>query len=212
MFKLQLEIKNIEVNVTNLRFTSSIFSSEASNLVTVIATGVTIIVKEKDEVQDTIGVANDAAYENPKPKNNKTLLLLAQFLGLQIRDVKVTISSLPSFPDCQLVTQLGELRLDSSVIHRTKLSLALYLYQGSVALQHTSTGNLMEATFAFQASIQALVGSGRITSVEDVNLDIDGLAVQLHSSLFQCILPVKKASSSSTSLSTYSSFIPKAAQ
>merc|ERR1719483_569696 len=46
MFKLQLEIKNIEVNVTNLRFTSSIFSSEASNLVTVIATGVTIIVKE----------------------------------------------------------------------------------------------------------------------------------------------------------------------
>jgi len=208
MFQLQLELKNIEIIVKNLRLTSSILSSEASNLVTIIATGVTVRVKEKD----TVVVASDAVEENTKPKNNKTLLLLAQFLGLQIRDVKVTVSPLPSFPDCELVTQLGELRLDSSVIHRTKLSLALYLYQGNVALQHNTSGTLMESSFAFQASIQALVGSGKITSVEEVNLDIDGLSLQLHSSLFQCILPVKKTTNNSTSLSKYSSYIPKAAQ
>ena len=110
------------------------------------------------------------------------------------------------------MTQLGELRLDSSVIHRTKLSLALHLYQGTVALQHVTSGTLLESSFAFQANMQALVGSGKITSVEEVNLDIDGLSVQLHSSLFQCILPVKKTSTTSTPLTKYSSYIPKAAQ
>jgi len=216
MFELQLDMKNIEINVANLRLTSSILSSEASNLVTVIATGVTVLVRES--IKDT-GVSDEVignVDNNSKSKNNKTLLLLAQFLGLQVRDVKVTVSHLPSLPDCHLVTQLGELRLDSSVIHRTKLSLALHLYQGSVALLHSTCGSLLEATFAFQANIQALVGAGKLTSVEEVNLDVDGLSVQLNSSLFQCILPVKKSTITTTgnspSISKYSSYIPKAAQ
>ena len=100
-------------------------------------------------------------------RTSKTLLLLAQFLGLVVREVKVRVAGLAG--DSQLVFTLGELRLDTSVIHRTRLSLALYTYQGALGLHQVTTGHcLAEATFAFQASVQALVGAGRVTSVEEV--------------------------------------------
>ena len=49
---------------------------------------------------------------------------------IKITCFSVTLQHLAGLADCHLQLQLGELRLDSSVIHRTKLSLAFYLYQG----------------------------------------------------------------------------------
>ena len=45
-------MKIIAIIVRNLRFSSSIFSSENSNLVNILATGVTVVVREmfKDKV------------------------------------------------------------------------------------------------------------------------------------------------------------------
>ena len=215
LFQTRLQIKNVDLHVNNLRFTSSIFSSEASNLITIIATGVRVSVMPRppDSAEESGG-----AEAEEKPRSTKTLLLVAQFLGVQLREVSVRVSAGPALPDCQLELQLGELRLDSSVIHRTKLSLALYLYQGSLLVTHANHGSLLESSFAFQASIQALVAGGKISCVEDVNLDIDGLSLNLYSSLFQCVLPVgrraepKAATAPPPSYLKYSSFIPKAAQ
>ena len=52
IFELQLEMKIIEIIVRNLRFSFSIFSGEASILVTIIPTGVTVVVREmiKDKI------------------------------------------------------------------------------------------------------------------------------------------------------------------
>ena len=216
LFQSQLQFRNFDINVDNLRLTSSIFSSEASNLITIIATGVNITVLPASFSSGSESSPSQSGQD--KPRNTKTLLLLAQFLGVQIRDVSLTVKHLPSLTDCQLKIQFGELRLDSSVIHRTKLSLALYLYQGNVIIHHTTGGPLLESSFAFQASIQALVGAGKITSVEDVNLDIDGLSLQMYSALFHSVLPVSprinttSSAASSKSYLEYSSFIPKAAQ
>ena len=216
LFQSQLQFRNLELSVDNLRLTSSIFSSEASNLITIIATGVRVSVMPRppDSAEESGGAGTEE-----KPRSTKTLLLVAQFLGVQLREVSVRVAAGPALPDCQLELQLGELRLDSSVIHRTKLSLALYLYQGSLLVTHANHGSLLESSFAFQASIQALVAGGKISCVEDVNLDIDGLSLNLYSSLFQCVLPVgrraepKAASAASPpSYLKYSSFIPKAAQ
>ena len=65
--------------------------------------------------------------------------------------------------------------------------------------------------------MQALYNSGKLSSIEDVNVDIDGLSLQLYSALFQCVLPVdqrsiSKPSSNNNSLGKYVSLIPKAAQ
>ena len=215
LFQTRLQIKNVDLHVNNLRFTSSIFSSEASNLITIIATGVdlTVLSNSPSEEGDQV--------DGGKPKNIKTLLLLAQFLGIQLRDVEIRANCPPSLADCQLILQLGELRLDSSVIHRTKLSLALHLYQGGLVIRHGTQGALLESTFAFQASIQALVGAGKITAVEDVSLDIDGLSLQLYSALFQCVLPVERpggrpaersGEKSRSSLAGYLTYVPRAAQ
>ena len=215
LFQSQLQFRNLDLSVDNLRLTSSIFSSEASNLITIIATGVRVSVMPRPP--DSAEEGGDAGAEE-KPRSTKTLLLVAQFLGVQLREVSVRVSAGPALPDCQLELQLGELRLDSSVIHRTKLSLALYLYQGSLLVTHANHGSLLESSFAFQASIQALVAGGKISCVEDVNLDIDGLSLNLYSSLFQCVLPVgrraepKAATAEPPSYLKYSSFIPKAAQ
>ena len=124
------------------------------------------------------------------------------------------MTKLPSVPDCRLVVELGELRLDSSVIHRTRLSLALFLFQGSVSLIRTSTASrpLLQGHFAMQASIQALVGQGRVTSIEDVNLDLESLGLHVLSSLFQHVAPVKKSSGNRSKLADLAAFIPKAAQ
>ena len=212
LFQSQLEFRNIDLCVENLRLTSSVFSSEASNLITIIATGVSVTVARPGP-GDTSG--NEESRD--KTRNTKTFLLLAQFLGVQIRDVSLRVNHLPSMKDCHLEVKLGELRLDSSVIHRTKLSLALYLYDGNLVVKHSSHGSLMESTFAFQASIQASVAGGKVTSVEDVNLDVDGLSLQLYSSFFQCVLPLEKRTEPTSSgpphsLFKYSAFIPKAAQ
>ena len=216
LFKSRLQIKNVDLHVNNLRFTSSIFSSEASNLITIIATGVDLTV-----LKSTPSSEDGNPVEEGKPKNIKTLLLLAQFLGIQLRDVEIRVASLPSLADSQLVLQLGELRLDSSLIHRTKLSLALHLYEGSLVIRHASQGALLQSNFAFQASIQALVGSGKMTAVEDVSLDIDGLSLQLYSALFQCVLPVERPAGRTgertgerpgASLTPYLAWVPRAAQ
>ena len=69
-------------------------------------------------------------------------------------DYRITIQQLPAMTDCHLEIQLGELRLDSSVIHRTKLSLALFLFQGNLMVKHAARGLLLESNFAFQASVQ----------------------------------------------------------
>ena len=213
LFKSRLQIKNVDLQVNNLRFTSSIFSSEASNLMTIIATGVDVTVLNNSPSEDGDPV------EEGKPKNIKTLLLLAQFLGIQLRDVEIRVASLPSLADSQLILQLGELRLDSSLIHRTKLSLALHLYEGSLVIKHATQGALLQSNFAFQASIQALVGSGKMTAVEDVSLDIDGLSLQLYSALFQCVLPVERPGGrtgtgerAGASLAPYLAYVPRAAQ
>ena len=215
LFQTRLQIKNVDLHVNNLRFTSSIFSSEASNLITIIATGVDLTVLNNSPSEEGDQV------DGGKPKNIKTLLLLAQFLGIQLRDVEIRANCPPSLADCQLILQLGELRLDSSVIHRTKLSLALHLYQGGLVIRHGTQGALLESTFAFQASIQALVGAGKITAVEDVSLDIDGLSLQLYSALFQCVLPVERpggrpaersGEKSRSSLAGYLTYVPRAAQ
>ena len=128
--------------------------------------------------------------------------------------MRVEVTKLPSVPDCRLVVEFGELRLDSSVIHRTRLSLALFLFQGSVSLLRTSTVSrpLLQGHFALQASIQALVGQGRVTSIEDVNLDLESLGLHVLSSLFQHVSPVKKSSGSRSKLADLAAFIPKAAQ
>ena len=63
-----------------------------------------------------------------------------------------------------------------------------------------------------QASIQALVGQGRVTSIEDVNLDLESLGLHVLSSLFQHVAPVKKSSGSRSKLADLAAFIPKAAQ
>ena len=133
---------------------------------------------------------------------------------LFLSQVRVEVTKLPSVPDCRLVVELGELRLDSSVIHRTRLSLALFLFQGSVSLLRTSTASrpLLQGHFAMQASIQALVGQGRVTSIEDVNLDLESLGLHVLSSLFQHVAPVKKSSGSRSKLADLAAFIPKAAQ
>ena len=210
LFQTRLQIKNVDLHVNNLRFTSSIFSSEASNLITIIATGVDLTVLNNSPAEDVDQV------DGGKPKNIKSLLLLAQFLGIQLRDVEIRVSRLPSMTDCQLVLQLGELRLDSSVIHRTKLSLALHTYQGSLVIRHATHAVLLQSSFAFQASIQALVGAGKITAVEDVSLDIDGLSLHLYSALFQCVLPVERsagrAERSGERSGRFLTYIPRAAQ
>ena len=132
-----------------------------------------------------------AGTESPPSQGSGRLLMLAQFLGLQLVHVQVVIGSLPSLPCCQLVLELGEVRLDSSVIHHTKLSLALHLYQGRMVLRprpgldSQPTSPLMEANFAFQTNVQALVANNRLTSIEDVGLDIDSPSFQPSSSLFQ---------------------------
>ena len=212
LFQSQLQFRNIEVCVDNLRLTSSVFSSEASNLITIIMTGVSVTVTRPGPSDNTV-----TEERREKPRNTKTFLLLAQFLGVQIRDLSLRVNHLPSMADCHLEVKLGELRLDSSVIHRTKLSLALYLYDGNLVVKHSTHGSLLESTFAFQASIQASVAGGKVTSVEDVNLDVDGLSLQLYSSLFQCVLPVEKRTGpqphrDQNSFSKFSAFIPKAAQ
>ena len=213
LFQLSLELPNLEVTVDSLRVTSSILSSEASNLVTLIATGVTVRVLDSSLQQVEEEAGREESSQPPKGKSTRTLLLLAQFLGVQVREVKVVLCRLPAFPDCRLVTELGELRLDSSVIHRTRLSLALFLYQGSVSVLRGSSKPLLEANFAFQASIQALVGAGRISSVEDVNLDIDGLSVRVLSSLFQYSQLARRPSQPGGSgLTSYAAFIPKVCQ
>ena len=126
--------------------------------------------------------------------------------------VRVEVTKLPSVPDCRLVIELGELRLDSSVIHRTRVSLALYLFLGSVSLLRISTASkpLLQGHFTMKPSIQALVGQGRVTSIEDVNLDCLGLRVL--SCLFQHLAPVKKFSGSWSKLADLATYIPKAAQ
>ena len=213
LFQTRLRIKNLDINVSNIRLSSSIFSSEASNLITVIATGVSVDIYPNKTADDTV----EDKPKHDDPRNSRTLLLLAQFLGFQLREVRVTVLQVPSLSDCRLEIQLGELRLDSSVIHRTKLSLALHLYQGNVTVKHSSQGPLLESNFALQASIQALVSGGRVSSVEDVNLDVDGWSLQLYSSLFHCTLqvsnnPTSPSQSSSRSSPRLSYLLPKAAQ
>ena len=124
------------------------------------------------------------------------------------------MTKLPSVTDCGLVIELGELRLDSSVIHRTRLSLALYLFQGSVSLLRTSTASrpLLQGHFTMKASIQLLVGQGRVTSIADINLDLESLGLRVLSSLFQHLAPVKKCSGSRSKLADLATYIPKAAQ
>ena len=124
------------------------------------------------------------------------------------------MTKLPSVTDYGLVIELGELRLDSSVIHRTRLSLALYLFQGSVSLLRTSTASrpLLQGHFTMKASIQLLVGQGRVTSIADINLDLESLGLRVLSSLFQHLVPVKKCSGSRFKLADLATYIPKAAQ
>ena len=70
LFKSRLQIKNVDLHVNNLRFTSSIFSSEASNLITIIATGVDLTV-----LNNTPSSEDGDPVGEGKPKNIKTLLL-----------------------------------------------------------------------------------------------------------------------------------------
>ena len=178
VFQLSLELAGLEVKVGTLRLISSVLSSEASNLVTLIATDVVVTVLDGAEVVQQ--PEPEISIPPSRAKSSRTLLLIAQFLGLQVRGLQVVVTRLPSLPSCHLEVKLGELRLDSSVIHRTRLSLALHTYQGSLSLLPSPAARpLLQATFAFQASIQALVGQGRVTSVEDVNLDVDGLSLQV---------------------------------
>ena len=219
VFQLAFELGGLEVCVDNLRVTSSIITSDASNLLTLIATGVTVTIMssagmEVEDVQEQPESQVDSSSSNQSKRKTSWLLLAAQFLGLQLREVRVEVSKLPSVPDCRLVVELGELRLDSSVIHRTRLSLALFLFQGSVSLLRTSTASrpLLQGHFALQASTQALVGHGRVTSIEDVNLDLESLGLHVLSSLFQHVAPLKKSSGSRSKLADLAAFIPKAAQ
>ena len=62
-----------------------------------------------------------------------------------------------------------------------------------------------------------MFNSGKMTSVEDVNIDIDGLSLQLYSALFQCILPPQSKIPVTKPVSAqpnrrYTGLIPKAAQ
>ena len=128
--------------------------------------------------------------------------------------MRVEITKLPAVPDCRLVIELGELRLDSSVIHRPRLSLALFVFQGSVSLLRTSSASrpLIQGHFAMQASTQALVGQGRVTSIEDVNLDVESLGLHVLSSLFQHVTQVKKNPNTKSKSADLAVYIPKAAQ
>ena len=49
----------------------------------------------------------------------------------QVREIRIVLTRLGFLPANQLVLELGELRLDSAVIYRTKLSLTSILYQGT---------------------------------------------------------------------------------
>ena len=79
-------------------------------MVTIKATGVTVIVGE------SVSVAIVTFLENVE---NTKIKILVTFL---------CAPSLPSLSVSFSVSELGELRLDSLVIHRTKLGLALHLY------------------------------------------------------------------------------------
>ena len=63
-----------------------------------------------------------------------------------------------------------------------------------------------------QASTQALVGQGGVTSIEDVNLDVESLGLHVLSSLFQHVTQVKKNPNTKSKSADLAVYIPKAAQ
>lgn len=93
VFQLAFELGGLEVRVDNLRMTSSIITSDASNLLTLIATGVTVTIMssagmEVEEEQEQAVNQVDSSNSNQGNKRKSSwLLLAAQFLGLQLREV-----------------------------------------------------------------------------------------------------------------------------
>ena len=92
VFQLVFEHAGLEVRVDNLRVTSSIITSDASNLLTLIATGVTVTIMSSSgiEAEDSgEGPAEEQGRHDSNLGRRKTswLLLAAQFLGLQLREV-----------------------------------------------------------------------------------------------------------------------------
>ena len=215
VFHLSLEMAALEVRVENLRLTSSVLTSDASNLITLVATGVTVVVADTGSLGGS-GEGRGAGVA--RGKSSARLLLLAQFLGLQVHRARLELGQLPAVPDCRLVTEVSELRLDSSVIHRTKLSLALCLFPGSVKLLRDSPKPLLEATWGprMEASVQATATHGTITAVNEVNLDVYGLEVHLLSSLFQHLQPPRRPAAQPSEgqgeVTALTALIPKVAQ
>ena len=94
VFQLAFELGGLEVRVDNLRMTSSIITSDASNLLTLIATGVSVTIMSsagmevEEEQEQQAGSPVDSSQSNQGNKRKTSwLLLAAQFLGLQLREV-----------------------------------------------------------------------------------------------------------------------------
>ena len=96
VFQLAFELGGLEVRVDNLRVTSGIITSDASNLLTLIATGVSVTIMSsagmevEEEQEQQAGSPVDSSQSNQGNKRKTSwLLLAAQFLGLQLREVVI---------------------------------------------------------------------------------------------------------------------------
>ena len=93
VFQLVFEHAGLEVRVDNLRVTSSIITSDASNLLTLIATGVTVTIMSSSGIEAEDSGEGPAEEQEGRHDSNLSrrksswLLLAAQFLGLQLREV-----------------------------------------------------------------------------------------------------------------------------